>query len=120
MSYDDLSRIELEAKVWSNLTSRIAVKALMMPSFYRMLEEAYDDDMKPHNDEILDEIADKQSKEFASAYLNFMEKQGFLTWDEEGKPIIGDGLDISKLSDEELRVVLEDIDAGKIDHYFSE
>ncbi len=120
MTYDDLNRIELESKVWANLTSRIAIKALIQPSLFRMIEEAYDDNMKPHDDEILDEIAEKHSKDLASAYFNFMEERGFLTWDEEGKPIIGNGLDISKLSDEELRVVLEDIDAGKYDHYFSE
>lgn len=120
MTYDDLTRSELEAKVWANITTRIAIQSLMQPSFYRTAEEALDSEGKIVNDEALDEIADKQSKDLARAYFNIMESQGFLTWDEEGHPIIGDGLNLSKMSEDELRQVLEDIDAGKYDHHFSE
>ena len=120
MSFDDLTRPELEAKVWSQITTRIAIKSILMPSFYRMIEDAYDEDMKPQDGEKLDEIAEKHSKEFASAFFNTLEDQGFLTWVEDGGPIIANDLNISKMSDDDLPQVLLDIDEGKYDHYFSQ
>ena len=120
MSYDNLSRPELEAKVWATITTRIAVKALLKPSIYRMAEDLFDENMNPHDKETLDEVADKHGGDLAKAYFNFLEDQGFLSWDEKGRPVIGNDLNISKLSDEELRQVLDDIDTGKYDHFFSD
>ena len=45
--YEELSRLELEAKVWANIVTRIVVKALLQPSIFRLLEDAYDENMKP-------------------------------------------------------------------------